>query len=278
MSFRKPLLAANWKMAQENWAGVSAFLDSLQKLPKETFADIDTVICPSYFHLGAILSAQSAIGNRQSAIRWGSQDIHYEKKGAYTGCVSAAELADLGVRYAILGHSERRRYFKESSDVLGKKLALAYENKLIPIFCVGETKEEREQNKTFQVLEHQLAETLSAAREKITHPEKLVVAYEPVWAIGTGLIATAEQAQEVHAFIRQWLAKNFGPSMAAGIRILYGGSVTPDNFESVAQKPDVDGGLVGGASLKPDSFFKLLEILKNAKFLGNHQSQITNRK
>lgn len=261
---RKPLLAANWKMAQQSWADVKTFLDEFGKLDKKCFDSVDVVICPSFFHLGIILSPLSPITYYLSPFSLGSQDIYSEKKGAYTGCVSAGELAELGVRWVILGHSERRRYFKEGGELLQKKLSLAWEAGLTPIFCVGETREERESGKTFDVLKSQI-EDLKVLKGQVTSEKIFVVAYEPVWAIGTGLVATSDQAQEAHSFIRERLVQNFERELAQAVRLLYGGSVTPENFESVAARPDVDGGLVGGASLKAASFIRLLEILKKAK-------------
>lgn len=254
---RKPLLAANWKMAQSSWAEAKAFLDEFGRLDKKIFDSVDAVICPSFFHLGAIPSPLSPFS-------LGAQDIHWEKKGAYTGCVSADELADRGVRWAILGHSERRRYFQESSDILQKKLLLAWGAGLVPIFCVGETREERESGKTFEILKSQI-EDLKVLQDKAVPEKVFVVAYEPVWAIGTGLVATSDQAQEAHGFIRDELARHFGQALSQAVRLLYGGSVTPENFDAIAVQPDVDGGLVGGASLKAASFIRLLEILKKAK-------------
>jgi len=173
-------------------------------------------------------------------------------------------LADAGCTHVILGHSERRTLFGETDDVIDRKAAAAVKKGLIPIVCIGETLEEREKGLTFQIIERQLSVSLKSFREGKSLPPTTILAYEPVWAIGTGRTATPEQAQEVHQFIRQWLKTTFGERAADSVRILYGGSVKPDNVRDLMSKPDIDGALVGGASLKPESFLPIVRFNKAA--------------
>jgi triosephosphate isomerase len=191
-----------------------------------------------------------------SPIRLAAQDCHWEDKGAYTGEVSAPLLKDVGCAYVIVGHSERRQFFGETDETVGKKLRAAQKAGLEPIVCVGERLEERERGATMEVVGRQV----DGALKGLTKDElrKLTVAYEPVWAIGTGRTATPEQAQEVHAFVRARLAALSDAATAKDVRILYGGSVTPDNARGLMSQPDVNGGLVGGASLKADSFLRIV--------------------
>ena len=204
------------------------------------------IVCPPYTHLSEVVKIA-----RGTAIQVGAQNCAEETKGAYTGEVSAEMIASLGVHYVILGHSERRQYYGETSATLNKRMKQAYANDMVPIYCVGETLEERESGKLWDVVKAQVEEVvfeLSAEQYR-----RLVIAYEPVWAIGTGKVATADQAQEMHAFIRKTLAAKFGEA-AAKTPILYGGSVKPDNAAEIFAKEDVDGGLIGGASLKAEDF------------------------
>lgn len=194
-----------------------------------------------------------------SRFKLAAQNIHDAAQGAYTGEVSAAMLASVGATYVILGHSERRAYFGEDNAWLAKKVNRALETGLSPIFCVGETLDEREQNRTFEVVGSQLAEGLfHLSADQL---RQVVIAYEPVWAIGTGKTATPEQAQEVHAFIRKQLADQYGSTVAEGISILYGGSVKPNNAKELFSQPDIDGGLVGGASLDSRDFAEIIKAL-----------------
>jgi triosephosphate isomerase len=184
--------------------------------------------------------------------------MHWEKAGAYTGEVSAGMLLEAGCSHVILGHSERRSLFGETSDTVNRKSAAAVRAGLIPIVCIGETLEEREQGRTFEVVSLQMEESLKTFRGETVIPRSTLLAYEPVWAIGTGKTATPQQAQEVHRFVRQWMAKALGEEVATEVRILYGGSVKPDNIADLMAMPDIDGALVGGASLKAESFVSLL--------------------
>ncbi len=187
--------------------------------------------------------------------------MHSEIEGAYTGEVSAKMLKSFGVEYVILGHSERRTYFKESDEFINQKIKRAIEFNLKPIFCLGETLEERENGKTFEVVKSQLTKGLFGVSR--LDLEKIVIAYEPVWAIGTGKTATPEQAQEVHAFLREELSKLYDSEISSKIRILYGGSVKPENARDLFKQPDIDGGLIGGACLKADSFYEIILAAQN---------------
>jgi triosephosphate isomerase len=236
------LIAGNWKM----YKGPSEAAAFCIALRERDFAEgVDVVVCPPYVSLA--ISVQLLAGTE---IGVAAQNVHWEPEGAFTGEISAAMLAELGVYGSIVGHSERRQYFGETDESVAKRVRAALDAGLFVIACVGETGEEREAGETEAVLRRQLS-VLEA-------DENLVVAYEPVWAIGTGRNATPEQAQEVHAFIRARVAAT-RPAVAAGLRILYGGSMKPDNVRALMAQPDVDGGLVGGASLSAESFVRLVK-------------------
>jgi triosephosphate isomerase len=244
-------MAANWKMnktASEATQFVAAFKKAVPALDAR-----EVVICPPFTSLEAV--RQSIQG---TPYQMGAQNMHEQASGAYTGEVSAAMLTSAGCRYVILGHSERRQYFGETDAWVGKKVRAALSAKLIPILCVGEVLAEREAGKTIEVVGRQLR----GALEGFSSAEMgtLVIAYEPVWAIGTGKTATPAQAQEVHAYIRKVIGELFGAPIAAGMRILYGGSVKPDNIDDLMSQPDVDGGLVGGASLDAASFARIAQF------------------
>ena len=212
----------------------------------EAGSNVELIVCPPFTHLSEVVKV-----TRGTGVAVGAQNCAAEEKGAYTGEVSAAMLASLGVEYVILGHSERREYYGETSETLNRKMAMAYANKLVPIYCVGEKLAEREAGKHFDVVGAQLREVVfNLTTEQFAH---LIVAYEPVWAIGTGKTATSEQAEEIHAFIRKILAEKFGEA-AENTPILYGGSCKPSNAPELFAKSDVDGGLIGGAALDADSF------------------------
>ena len=215
--------------------------------------DVEVVLGPPFTALHAVGGAIKGSG-----IALAAQNMHWEPKGAFTGEVSPVMLKDAGCAYVIIGHSERRQFFGETDATVNKKLAAAYANGLIPIMCVGETLDGRERGDAFKVIETQLAGGLKDVGPK--QAEATVLAYEPVWAIGTGKTATPQQAQEVHAFIRGWLRKTYGDAVAAEIRIQYGGSVKPDNVKELMACEDIDGALVGGASLKADSFSALVNF------------------
>ncbi len=241
----KSFIAANWKM-NKTIAETREFLRDFIPSVKDV-VDVDIIIAPPFTALSA---AGEAIG--AANIQLAAQDIFWEEKGAYTGEVAPVMLRDAGCKHVIVGHSERRQYFHEDDTVVNRKAKAAQKAGLGVIFCVGESLAERESGKTFDVIRRELEKGLEGIAAG-----NLVVAYEPIWAIGTGKTASPEQAQEVHAFIRDILRKCYGAT-AEGIRILYGGSVTPENVNSLMACQDVNGGLVGGASLKPDSFAKLV--------------------
>jgi len=243
---RKPIIAGNWKM-YKTLAEAVDFAKGLKPLVADVH-DRSIVICTPYPVLKDVCDIVCSTN-----IELGAQDLFWEDEGAYTGEVSAPMLKAVGCQYVIIGHSERRQYFGETDETVNKKLFAAIKHNLIPIVCIGETLEQREKNETFKVIERQVKNGLKGVA---TGDWQLVtIAYEPVWAIGTGKTASPEQAQEVHAFIRKYLPKD----VAANVRILYGGSVKPENIVSLMEQPDIDGGLVGGASLKVDSFVKLIK-------------------
>ncbi len=244
MSARRYLVAGNWKMHM-GVGKASAFLEDM--LQEELPDTVDVVVCPPYVSLPAAAMLLSA-----SKIGLGAQNVHWESSGAFTGEVSAPMLAEIGVGWAIIGHSERRSYFGETDETAARRARRAQEEGLQVIFCLGETLEERDGGTTFQVLERQ------AAVLEGLDPDRLVVAYEPVWAIGTGRTASPEQAQEAHLFLRQRLAAALGEGAAQMVRILYGGSVKPGNAAELFGQPDVDGGLIGGASLDARSFSAII--------------------
>ena len=217
--------------------------------------------CTPYTHLQSAV-AQSA----GSALAIGAQSMHFKAAGAYTGEISADMLKDLGVAYVIIGHSERRQYFAESNESCNLKLKTALENNLVPLYCIGETLDEREADQHFSIVEKQLAEGLQGIEP--TGSEQLIIAYEPVWAIGTGKTASPEQAAEMHGFIRHWLGKRYASGIAADISILYGGSMNAANAAGLLAKTDIDGGLIGGASLKPAEF---LSIVNDALGIANNR-------
>jgi triosephosphate isomerase len=186
--------------------------------------------------------------------------VYWEKEGAFTGEISASMLVSAGCKYVIVGHSERRQYFGETDETVNKKIATAIENQLTPVFCIGESEAERDAKQTFSVLDKQVAKGLNNFLSE--NLQSLVIAYEPVWAIGTGKTATPEQAQEAHQYIRGLIKKGFGENLASSVRILYGGSVKPDNINVLMTMPDVDGALVGGASLNAESFSKIVKYTR----------------
>jgi triosephosphate isomerase len=245
---RKPLVAGNWKM-NKTLAEAKALAREIRQGYQETMA-ADVVLAPPYTALTIV--AQEIQG---SAIQLAAQDMFWEKQGAYTGAISPVMLSDAGCQLVIIGHSERRQYFGETNATVNKKIKAALAAHLIPILCIGETLFQRESNETMAIITSQLNEGLIDLSPKEIN--RLIIAYEPVWAIGTGRTATPEQAQDVHNVIRRMLADQAGAEVAKGLRILYGGSVTPGNIRELAQAPDIDGALVGGASLKADSFLQI---------------------
>lgn len=250
---RRPLIAGNWKM--------NLSLNDAINLAKDIangvldIEDRDVLIAPPFPFLYPITHIING-----SKIFLGAQNIHWEKSGAFTGEVSGLMLKDIGCTHVIIGHSERRIIFHESDEEIAKKIKAAIEVGLYPIICVGEKLEERQEGKTFDVVKKQLEGSLKYLLDLKSIPNSFIIAYEPVWAIGTGHTATPAQAQEVHAFIREWLKEKFGSDLANHIRILYGGSVKPENIKELMAEKDIDGVLVGGASLKAESFLKIIRF------------------
>ncbi len=252
---RKPFVAGNWKMNTDSHSSVllaKSIADGASDIAGHV---VDVAVCPPFVYLQTVIAALST-----TSVAVGAQDMYYEQKGAFTGEISAPMLKDLGCAYVLCGHSERRHVIGETDDLINRKVHAAISGGLLPILCVGELIEERKASKTQSVVTRQLKKGLAGlASEKV---EAVTIAYEPVWAIGTGLTATPQQAQEVHAFIRNLLAEMYSGELADGIRIQYGGSVKPDNAAELMAQKDIDGLLVGGASLKAEDF---LAIIKAAK-------------
>ena len=250
---RRLLIAGNWKMNKTN-SEAESFVRRIVQLIGGSDEHIEVAMCPAFTALSTVVEL-----TRGTQISVGAQNMYPEDSGAFTGEISPIMLKDIGVDYVIIGHSERRKYFKEDDEFINKKLKVALKHDLTPILCIGEVLEEREKNLTFCVLENQLRRDLDGISEDDI--EKIVIAYEPVWAIGTGRVATPAQAQEAIKFIRDLLAKMYSREVAEKVRILYGGSIKPNNFLGIIIQPDIDGGLVGGASLK-ESFAELVEIAR----------------
>jgi triosephosphate isomerase len=246
---RRPLIAGNWKM--HTMVEEAMQLATAVTQAAKTVSDRDVMIAPPYTGLAAVAEVLSG-----SAVLLGAQNVHWEEQGAFTGEISAVMLKELGCDMAIVGHSERRHIFGETDSMINERIKGALRFGLVPVFCIGETLEEREAGRTMAVLENQVR----AGLDNITleKGEKLVVAYEPVWAIGTGKTATETQAQEAHYFIRDLLAEIYEKNIAGQIRILYGGSVKPENIDILMQQADIDGALVGGAALKAESFERII--------------------
>ena len=249
---RKPFIAGNWKM-NKNIKEAIELVTNLQRQLGE-IEGVDIVVCPT-------ATALSEIGDIliDSNIKLGAQNVYWQESGAFTGEVGPLMLKDVGCKYIIIGHSERRKYFGETDETVNKKIKAVQKAALIPIFCVGEILEEREAGKTIEVIQGQLVGGLKDLTDRDI--SNLIIAYEPVWAIGTGKTATPEQAQEIHQFIRNWTAKNYSSDVSADLIILYGGSVKPSNTKDLMYQADIDGALVGGASLESGSF---IEIVKNS--------------
>ena len=253
MENRKPLMAANWKM-NLSLHEAGELLAEIKKA-KIDFSKVDVLVAPPFTTLP--LARDLLAG---TAILVAGQNTHWEERGAFTGEVSPLMLKEAGCSHVILGHSERRALFFETSTIVNKKATAAVKAGLIPIICIGETLQEREEKKTFAIIEGQLQESLKSFSQKAVLPKDVILAYEPVWAIGTGKTATPQQAQEVHAFIRSWLKETFGNNTAKVTNILYGGSVRPDNIRELIAQIDIDGALIGGASLKADSFLSIVRF------------------
>jgi triosephosphate isomerase len=247
---RKKLIAGNWKMNKTSADAVSLARELVAAVG--TQPDVEIVICPPFTALEVVAKAIDG-----SLIKLGAQNMHFEASGAFTGEVSAPMLRAIFTTHVILGHSERRSLFGETDELVNKKLLAALKNQLRPILCVGESLAEREAGSTLRVVQTQTERGLEGVSKD--QASTLIVAYEPVWAIGTGKVATTEQAQEVHAFIRGLLTKHYGEAVAQKVRILYGGSMKPANAPELLAQKDIDGGLIGGASLESRSFVELIK-------------------
>ena len=251
MNDRRPLIAGNWKMFKTCPEAV----ETAERLVKivSTCVNVDIMIAPPFTALAQVSEVVNG-----TCVSLGAQNLFWESEGAYTGEISSGMIVSTGCRYVIIGHSERRQYFGETDESVNRKIRSALNSGLIPVVCVGESEKERELNETFSVLDKQVKKGLETFSAEDLNT--LVMAYEPVWAIGTGKTASAEQAQEVHAFLRTMIEKKFGNVLANSMRILYGGSVKPDNIAELMAMPDVDGALVGGASLDPETFSKIVQF------------------
>ncbi len=247
---RKKFIAGNWKMNTTVDEAVALAKAVVEKMG--TVSDVDVAVCPPYISLKAVADVLKG-----SNVKLGAQDVHWEAKGAYTGKVSCAMLKSVGVQYVIIGHSEQRQYFHETNETVNKKIKATLAAGLLPIVCVGETLDERKTGKLFSVIESQTKGAFVGISKE--DALKCTIAYEPVWAIGTGETATPEQANEMHGFIRKQVVGMYDTDTAAAMRIQYGGSMKPDNAKSLLALSDVDGGLIGGAALKADDFFGIVK-------------------
>ncbi|MBU5637247.1 triose-phosphate isomerase [Geomonas sp. Red69] len=246
---RKPVIAGNWKLYKTKDEAL-ALIEELAPLVAGV-DNVEIVVAPVFTVLPTLPAALAG-----TSISLAAQDVFWEEEGAFTGEVSPRMLLDAGASHVIIGHSERRQYFGETDQTVNKKIKAALKGALVPIFCIGETLDAREAGDTFKVLERQVRGGLEGLTETQFAP--VIIAYEPVWAIGTGKVATDEQAQEAHAFVRGVVARMFSQAAADKVRILYGGSVKPDNVKGLMASPDIDGALVGGASLKGASFASIV--------------------
>ncbi|MDP4163698.1 MAG: triose-phosphate isomerase [Bacillota bacterium] len=250
---RKPIIAGNWKM-QKTLGEAKSFVEEVKGMvpAKE---QIDSVICAPALFLESLVGA-----TKESNVEIGAQNMHFEESGAFTGEISPVALADLGMQYVIIGHSERREMFNETDESVNKKTLAAFKHSLTPIVCCGETLEQRENGETNELVGNQVKKALTGLTEE--QVKQTVIAYEPIWAIGTGKSSSAADANEVCAHIRQVVGEQFSQDVAEAVRIQYGGSVKPENIKEYMAQPDIDGALVGGASLEAQSFLKLLEAGK----------------
>ncbi len=247
---RKPFIAGNWKMHKNN-AEAKAYVEAFKQLVNDS--DVEVGLCVPYTQLETVKEA--VLGTR---IKVCSQNIHFEENGAYTGEISPGMLAEIGVDYTVIGHSERREYYNETDETVNKKIITAFAHKILPILCVGETLEQNESGKTKEVVKAQIEKALKDVSAENTR--KIVVAYEPIWAIGTGLTATPEQANDTIAYIREEIKNLYNDEVSEAVRIQYGGSVKPNNASDIMNQEDIDGALVGGASLKPEDFIEIVNF------------------
>lgn len=247
---RKPIIAGNWKM----YKNIDESIELVNDIKRAVFdiENVEIVVCPPSTNLSNV---GEMVGETNISV--GAQNCYWENEGAFTGEISVGMIKSTGATHVIIGHSERRKYFGETDETVNKKIKAVIDGGLIPILCVGETLEEREAGKTIDVVKRQVTGALTGFEE--TYLDSLVIAYEPVWAIGTGKTATPDQAQEVHLMIRDLLKDLYSESFSESKRLLYGGSVKPDNIEKLMEEKDIDGGLIGGASLKSDSFVDIIK-------------------
>ncbi len=248
---RKPVIAGNWKLFKTSGEAVE-LVNTLLPLVKDIYG-VEIIIAPAFTVLSAVKKVIDGSG-----INLAAQDCFWEDEGAFTGEVSPKMLTDVGCSHVIIGHSERRQFFSETDDTVNKKIKATIKGGLTVIFCIGETLSEREAGKTFEVLEKQVTGGLSGISSEDL--EQVIIAYEPVWAIGTGKTASEDQAQDAHLFIRNMISRLFSRNVSERIRILYGGSVKPENIKGLMSRPDIDGALVGGASLKAQSFASIIRF------------------
>jgi triosephosphate isomerase len=252
---RKKIVAGNWKMNLDYAEGISLFSEIVNMVKDEKKGEQIAIICAPSIHLHSL----AKLGG--TAVSIGAQNCHQKESGAYTGEISAKMVKSVGCEYVIIGHSERRQYFAESDELLAEKTVIALQNGLTPLFCIGETLDERNNGSYFEVLKSQLVNgVFTLSSEDFS---KIVIAYEPVWAIGTGLTASSAQAQEVHAFIRQEIAAQYDATVAEETSILYGGSCNPKNAAELFAQADIDGGLIGGASLKSRDFLDIIKTFNS---------------
>lgn len=251
---RKKIVAGNWKMNNDLEAGYKLATEVNNIVKDEVSANVEVVLCAPFIHLSGLSKLVSG------KVKLGAQNVYTKKSGAYTGEISAEMLKSVGVSYVILGHSERREYFGESNAFLAEKVNIVLENGLTPIFCIGETLKQREEGIHFDLVRSQLTESLfHLSAEAFAN---VVIAYEPIWAIGTGVTASTEQAQEIHAVIRQHIASKYGNEVANNTTIQYGGSCNPTNAPELFACADIDGGLIGGASLEARKFIDVIKAIK----------------
>ena len=249
---RRPFICGNWKMNKDRESALSLVRGILLGITPELGERVDIGVAPPFVYLPIVSAVIEG-----TPVKLSAQDVFWEKEGAFTGEVSPYMLKDLGCTYCIVGHSERRIYFGETDEHVNKKVKALLEACITPIVCVGEKLEEREEGRVFEVVSQQVKGALNGV--EVSSGEEIVIAYEPVWAIGTGKVATPEIAQEVHSYIRSLLKETIG-DVAEKVRILYGGSVKPDNIAGLMEQPDIDGALVGGASLKAESFCEIIKV------------------
>ena len=254
---RKNIIAGNWKMNLDHAAGLQLFSEMLNLINDDVKGNQEVVVCPPFIHLKSL----AELVTHNSKISIGAQNCHQADSGAFTGEISASMLKSIGATYVIIGHSERRAFFFEDDSLLSEKLDSVLKNDLLPIFCIGETLDQRNAGIHFEVIENQLEN--AAFHLSPEHFKNLVIAYEPVWAIGTGLTASPDQAQEIHAFIRMKVSDKYNFDLADNLTILYGGSCNPKNAAELFAQKDIDGGLIGGASLKSRDFVDIIKVFNS---------------